>query len=1069
MKTTIALRNALSYGTVILVMLFGFNKEAFTQEIVKRGSDDPFIRLDLMEHTYFERMLVMDGIYKLTEIDVDTPEGGIMHLYPAVDKVDECQSKIKTLITEASAIEARSDKYEQTDIMNGIISTHGEWIMNYALSGQRDTENDSCHKSLPFCTGTIYSFPAGVNTGNAQSGPNYGCLGSRPNPVWYHLKILDPGNITIRMKGTRTNGGSLDIDFALWGPYENPVTPCTSQLTANCSSCPNNTSNPSFYPSGNLHDCSYDAASTEFAHITNGQTGQYFILLITNYANAPGNITFEKTGGNGTTDCTILPPPATTNSPVCVGETIQLSAANAPNATYHWTGPANFISNQQNPQIPNAQFINAGVYSLSITVGGQTSDPTSTEVFVYNPPTATMSGNASICKGDSTKITISATSVGPFRATYTAGGSGLPVVVNFWQSPFSFWVKPSTTTTYTITSIMNNACSGTVMGSATITVKQRPDPAFSTENTCSRQQTIFTDETTVPAGGIASWDWDFGDGGTSNQQNPVHTYANGGTFDVQLYVTGNNGCGGTSIITPLTIQPTPNVNAGPDKTIAYGTTTSLDGTASGGSGAHTYQWQPADKVNNPGILTPTTVQLAATTDFTLTATDSGNGCKNTDEVKVNITGGPLAATIQSDKPDICIGGSTLLNAQVSGGSSNYTFAWTSDPPGFTSTNEDVTVNPVVTTTYFISVYDGFNTINAQYQVIVNPSPQPNAGADQTIAHGTTTMLSSQISSGTAPYTYIWSPADLVVAPTMPSTPTNNIYSTQDFALKVTDIKGCIAHDTTRVLVSGGPLQANPIANEPYICLFESTRIKALPGGGSSDYTYSWVSDPPGFTSTEAEPIVSPTITTIYTVNINDGYNSAEGSVTVAVNPLPQINLIPDDIRVQKISATEIGICVYDTITLDAGNPGADFLWSNGSSSQTIDILTSGISFDLQHYTVAVTNPETGCSNEAVVDAFFTFQNCSYGLSEQESDRRMIIYPNPSQDGIFYLSIHELRGKSKLEVYTPQSQLILNRNIDLSPDVKYSDEINIQGKPAGVYYLKLTNRETIIVKKLIIQK
>jgi len=1070
MKTTITLRNALSYGLLILVMLFGLHREAFSQEIVKQGADDPFIRLDLMEHTYFVRLLVMDGIYNFEETRVDTPDGGVMHIYPAVDKVESCRAEIKDLIQEASAIEVRSDKYEQTDMMNGITSTHGEWIMDYALSGSRTTENDSCHKSMPFCTGTIYSFPAGVNTGQAQSGPNYGCLNTRPNPIWYHMKILDPGNITIRMQGTKTSGGSLDIDFALWGPYANPVTPCTSQLTANCygNGCPNNTSNPSFYPSGNLHDCSYSSAGVENAHITNGQTGQYYILLITNYANQPGNITFEKTGGNGTTDCTILPPPATTNSPVCVGETIQLSAANAPGASYQWTGPANFMSTQQNPQIPNAQYVNAGIYSLSITIGNQTSDPTSTEVFVYDPPTATISGTTSICIGDSTKLTITATGVGPFRATYTSG-IGLPNVINFWQSPYSFWVHPSTTTTYTLTSIMNNACSGTVFGSTIVTVKQRPTPAFSTENTCSQQQTIFTDETTVPVGGIASWDWNFGDGSTSNQQNPVHTYVNGGTYNVQLNVTGNNGCGGSSIITPLVIQPTPVANAGPDKTIAYGTTTTLDGTASGGSGTHTYQWQPADKVNNPNILTPTTVQLAATTDFTLTVTDSGNGCQKTDEMKVNITGGPLAATIQSDKPDICIGGSTLLNAQVSGGSSNYNFSWTSDPPGFTSTNEDVTVNPVVTTTYFLSIFDGFNTINAQYQVVVNPSPQPNAGPGQTIPHGTTTMLSSQVSSGTAPFTYAWSPTDLVIAPTMPATPTHNIYSTQDFALKVTDIKGCIARDTTRVSIQGGPLQANPIANEPFICLHESTRIKALPGGGSNEYTYSWVSDPPGFTSTEAEPIVTPSVTTTYTVHINDGFNSTNGSVTVAVNPLPQINLIPDDLRVQKISATEIGICVYDTITLDAENPGANYHWSNGSTTQTIDILTSGISFDLQHYSVEVENPETGCSNEAIIDAFFTFQNCSYGLSEQETDRRMVIYPNPSQDGIFNLSISELKGKSKIEVYTPQSQLLLNRNIDLSSGILYKDEVNMQGKPAGVYYLKLTNRETIIVKKLIIQK
>lgn len=1051
MKKTVTLKSALSHSMLLLIMLLGFNSQALSQEIVQRGSDDPFIRVELMGHSYFTRMVMVSEFNKIKDAKVVTSEEeGIVYIYPSINKVEAYLADIKTMIAATLKREKKLSKDEQTIELQGLIAEYGDWLEHYALTGQRNVINDSCHKSLPFCTNTIYTFPAGVNT-QAQVGPNYNCLNTRPNPAWYHLKILDPGPIGIYMYSTP----SRDIDFCLWGPFADPVTPC-----------PMNNSNGGL-TGAKVVDCSYSPSPTETANIPNGQTGQYYILIITNYSNNPCNVTFQQNSGTGSTDCTILPPPATSNSPLCVGGTLSLSAATVIGAQYQWAGPNGFLSNQQNPQIPNVQFSNAGIYSLAITVGGQTSDPTNTEVFVYDPPTASLSGTSSICVGDSTKLTITATSVGPYRATITSGVGGLPQVLNFWQTPYSFWVHPTTTTTYNITSIMNNACAGTVSGSATVTVKQRPSPAFTTENTCNQQPTQFTDQTTVPVGGIASWDWNFGDLSTSNLQNPSHTYANAGTYNVQLVVTGNNGCGGQSIITPLSIKQTPNINAGPDKTIPYGTTTTLDATVSGG-GSHNYQWQPADKVNNANILVPTTIQLAATTDFTLTATDPLNGCKKTDEVKVNITGGPLAATIQSDKPDICIGASTLLNAQVSGGSSNYTFSWTSNPPGFTSSNEDITVNPVVTTTYLLSVYDGFNTINAQYQVIVNPSPQPNAGIDQTIPHGTTAILTSQVSSGTPPFTYVWAPADLLVAPTMPVTPTRNIYSTQDFSLKVTDIKGCIARDTTRVNIQGGPLQANPTANDPAICLYESTRVKALPSGGSDDYTYSWRSEPLGFTSSEAEPTVTPIVTTTYWVTIYDGFNSIEGSVKVAVNPLPQINLVPDDPKVQQISATQIGICVYDTVILNAGNPGADYLWSNGSSDQTIMILTSGISFDMQSYTVTVVNPETGCSSTANIEALFTFQNCSYGLTEQQADRRMIIYPNPSADGLFNVSIRELNGKSLLEVFTPQSQLLQKHSFELNSGATYLENLDMQGQPAGVYFLKLTNSETIIFKKLIIQ-
>lgn len=51
----------------------------------------------------------------------------------------------------------------------------------------------------------------------------------------------------------------------------------------------------------------------------------------------------------------------------------------------------------------------------------------------------------------------------------------------------------------------------------------------------------FTDQSYDPDGYIASWDWDFGDGGSSGAQNPVHTYASSGTYSVTLTVTDNEG------------------------------------------------------------------------------------------------------------------------------------------------------------------------------------------------------------------------------------------------------------------------------------------------------------------------------------------------------------------------------------------------------------------------------------------------------------------------------------------------------------------------------------------------
>lgn len=82
------------------------------------------------------------------------------------------------------------------------------------------------------------------------------------------------------------------------------------------------------------------------------------------------------------------------------------------------------------------------------------------------------------------------------------------------------------------------------------------------------------------------------------------------------------------------------------------------------------------------------------------------------------------------------------------------------------------------------------------------------------------------------------------------------------------------------------LQTEPYANPAQICNGGSSQLFSNVTGGTGNYTYSWTSNPPGFTSNAANPTVTPSMTTTYTVVVNDGVNSVSGSVTVTVQPLP---------------------------------------------------------------------------------------------------------------------------------------------------------------------------------------
>ncbi len=83
----------------------------------------------------------------------------------------------------------------------------------------------------------------------------------------------------------------------------------------------------------------------------------------------------------------------------------------------------------------------------------------------------------------------------------------------------------------------------------------------------------------------------------------------------------------------------------------------------------------------------------------------------------------------------------------------------------------------------------------------------------------------------------------------------------------------------------------------------------------------------------------------YSVTITNAAGcTASDDIVINVNPLPQVNLGPDTT-----------LCAGSAIVLDAGTPGATYLWSTGETTQTIVVSTSGI------YTVNVTTAEANCT------------------------------------------------------------------------------------------------------------
>lgn len=112
---------------------------------------------------------------------------------------------------------------------------------------------------------------------------------------------------------------------------------------------------------------------------------------------------------------------ANSNSPICTGDTILLTATTVSGATYSWTSTTGYTSSLQNPTIAPATATNSGNYSLTVTANGCTSTP-STIAIVVNDCFADLSvvktvNNSTPFIGTTVTFTIVATNNGPGNAT----------------------------------------------------------------------------------------------------------------------------------------------------------------------------------------------------------------------------------------------------------------------------------------------------------------------------------------------------------------------------------------------------------------------------------------------------------------------------------------------------------------------------------------------------------------------------------------------------------------------------------------------------------------------------
>jgi len=537
--------------------------------------------------------------------------------------------------------------------------------------------------------------------------------------------------------------------------------------------------------------------------VTPAVTTTYYVEVDDGYSTVNSQVTV-------TVNAIPAAPTAGSNSPVCEGTALNLTASTISGATYSWTGPNGFTSTLQNPTIASATTAATGLYSVIATVSGCASSAGTVNVTVNAIPAAPTAGsNSPVCAGSTLNLTASTIS----GATYSwTGPNGFTSTL---QNPTIADVTTAAAGQYNVTATVNGCTS--VAGSVTVTVNTKVTPTFTQLGPYCSGVTPGILPTTSNNGITGTW-----------SPATINTTITGPT--VYTFTPTAGLCATTATMT-VTVNALPVVNAGEDISIPNGTSTTLNATV---TGADTYSWTPASSLVDATVEDPTTVNLSVTTTFVLTATLSATGCSNTDDVKVTITGSALNATATATPSTICSGSTTQLGAGASGGSGSYSYSWTSDPAGFTSTLSNPTVTPAVTTTYYVEVDDGYSTVNSQVTVTVNPIPAaPAAGSNSPVCEGTTLNLTATMISGA---TYSWTgPNGFTSTLQNPTIASATTAAAGQYNVTAT-VNGCtsVAGSVT-VTVNSLPL---PVITGPSTACTSSSGNVYTTTAGMSDYTWT---------------------------------------------------------------------------------------------------------------------------------------------------------------------------------------------------------------------------------------
>ena len=657
---------------------------------------------------------------------------------------------------------------------------------------------------------------------------------------------------------------------------------------------------------------SYSINGTDFQTQTafNGlNTGDFTVTVMDEYG-----CTSTATVNVGTVGNTVTAA-ASANTP-CAGGVLELYAeTETTGATFAWSGPNNYSSNEQNPALEYASTNLNGEYTLTVT------DPVthcsmSANVYVNvispNVGNISINGVTILCDGESTDLTAFAFgNNGDVSFTWSNGDIGATVTMT-----------PTESTTYTVTATATiDDCSASVESSVDVTVNALPQVNISGEfSFCQGESTTLI----ATEGYTYLWD--------NNLPSQSISVSEGGTYTVT--VTDDNNCSNSASVTvnmlalPAipSLTPTDNTScADPNGAITVDSPVGLGFTYS---------------INGADFQTETVFTDLHPGDYIITVMDE-NGCVNNASVNVGAVGNTVDAVASANTP--CAGEPLVLTAET--GTSAAIFDWTG-PNGYSSNEQNPTrdnANDNMSGQYTLTVTNPETHCSAASNVIVTVN-SPNTGIVNiygvtTLCLGDSTELIVTPTGGNGEFSYVWNTGDTTTNISL------NPVESATYIVSTTAVVGdCSASTETSVNVIVNPLPDANISGITAFCEDDVQKLTAAEG-----IAYHWSNN----STTQSIYVFESGTYSVTVTDINNCSNS--DSVSVELLPLPST---------PTLTPTDNSSCTVPNGAITVDSPiGAGFTYSIDDIDYQAETTFNGL--DAGNYIVIVFN-EYGCASAGSV-------------------------------------------------------------------------------------------------------